>query len=280
MNWEVAKSWLIALFVILDSILGWQLYESHVVSNGYTESPADLLANTKTLLANHGFSLDTDVPSGQPALPTFQATLAKPNFASIGSIAFPGATGKSTVAGAVGLTTNEGTLTMTGLGSWDVTYMVPQKISSSRTVLSYVYHGNEYALDEATSGNGHFVYYKRTDNYPVFDVEVVASETSGQLQTYSQTYIDHVVNNSPPKPVITALDALDSLVNTVDRVDVSTRTDVVQVDLGYARKVQVNEENNSSPSKNYWFPVWRIVTSEGTYFVNAFTGEVEMETGF
>lgn len=161
-----------------------------------------------------------------------------------------------------------------------MTYSIPEKLTAARTPLSYAYHGNDYVLDQATSGDGRLVYYKRADNYPVFDAQIVATAISGQLQAYTETYIDHVVNTSSPKPVISALDALDSLANGVDRTDSSSHNEVVKVDLGYARKVQVTEENNTSPSKNYWFPVWRIVTSQGTYFVNAFTGEVEMATGF
>ncbi|EJY56767.1 hypothetical protein URH17368_0732 [Alicyclobacillus hesperidum URH17-3-68] len=279
MNWEVAKSWLIALFIVLDAVLGWQLYESRQLASDYAESPADLLANTKTLLANHGFSLDTQVPSGQPNLVTFQADLANPKLSALVQAAFPNVKGKLTYTGNVGVTTNQGSITVTAQGNWTVEYQSPMQITTTHTVLSYVYRGSEYTPDPISSDPNHAVYYEMVDNYPIFDAAIVSTESKGLLVAYSQTLVEHVVANSSPKPVISALDALDSLADAVDKTDTATSSTVVRVDLGYARKVQV-ASGNQQVLQSYWFPVWRIVTTAGTYYVNAFTGEVEMATAF
>ncbi|SIS75239.1 two-component system regulatory protein YycI [Alicyclobacillus vulcanalis] len=278
MNWEVAKSWLIALFALLDGILGWLLYESRQLASGYAESPADALANTKTLLANQGFSLATSVPSGQPSLVTFQADFANPRWSALEQAAFPGAKGKVQIAGGT-LTTSQGQITVTGQGTWAVQYQPPLQLSQNRGPLAYVFRGSDYEPDPTTSDPVHAVYLELVDGYPVFDADVIAVQQKGELLGYTQTYIDHVEANSPPKPVISALDALDSFAEAVDKAGSGQVNSVVKVDLGYARKIQVTS-GSQAILHSYWFPVWRIVTTSGIYFVNAFTGEVEMQNAY
>lgn len=273
MNWEVAKTWLISLFVLLDVALGWQLYSSHQLSSGYVESQADLLANTKTMLADHGLTLATDAPTEQPELSSFQASIAAVSLKNLASVSFPHATQIRVSTANDKVRTNFGTLMRTPGGSWNVHYTQPPNISSSASVLTYAYQGSLYSLDAVTSTNRHAMYMQTVNHYPVFDVEIYTTQAQDHLMGFTQTAITHVKTTSSPKPVISSLDALDSLANAVDKTDSTGDNKILKVDLGYARKVPLYQTGNA---KNYWFPVWRIVTGAQTYYVNAFTGEVEI----
>jgi hypothetical protein len=51
---------------------------------------------------------------------------------------------------------------------------------------------------------------------------------------------------------------------------------VLSIQLGYIHKVPQNPNSSSSlAAPNYWFPAWRIITSQQAYYINAFTGEVD-----
>lgn len=280
MNWEVAKTWLIALFVVLDVILGWQLYSSHQVSSGYTESPADLLASTKTLLADHGLQLATQVPTTQPELAAFQADSEMPALGTLESVVFPHAKTVHIHKARGEVITNEGTLNTLQSSVIAVNYAPALPFSSKRGVLDVAYRGDEYTLDDVTSSKAHAVYLQSVNGLPVFDVQIVTSQTATALQNFTEVHIDHVVNTSTPKPVISALEALDSLANEVDKSEMASDNKILKVDLGYARKVAITNGSTLGNNAGYWFPVWRVVTEGQTYYVNAFTGEVEIAPGF
>ncbi|WAH41931.1 two-component system regulatory protein YycI [Alicyclobacillus fastidiosus] len=273
MNWETAKNWLIGLFLLLDVILAWQLSSSRQLNNGYAESQSDLLANTKTLLAEHGLTLATDVPIKQPELPSFRATQSGPSLKTLQQSIFPTAS-KVQLANEIGqVETDTGQILLSPQGNWQVTFVPPRSLTNTRGPLTYVYQGGLYAVDAVTSSTRHQVFLQSYKGYPIFDERVETNQTKQTLTSYSQSELTSIVDTSTPKPVISALDALDSLANSVDKTDDTENNKILSVDLGFARKVPLYQ---TGVAANYWFPVWRVVTPDQTYFVNAFTGEVEI----
>ncbi|EPZ46359.1 two-component system regulatory protein YycI [Alicyclobacillus acidoterrestris] len=273
MNWETAKNWLIGLFLILDALLLWQLSSSRQLNNGYVESKSDLLANTKTLLAEHGLTLATDVPSKQPELSSFQANVATPSMKTLQQAVLPQAKHVQ-FANDIGQTqTDVGQIVMSPAGGWQVTFVPPKPLTAQRNPLSYVYHGSEYEEDAVTSSPQQETFLQSYKGYPIFDARVVTSQTKRALNTYTQSELTSIVPTGSPKPVISALDALDSLANAVDKTDETENNRILRVDIGFARKVPLYQ---TGVADNYWFPVWRVVTSNESYYVNAFTGEVEI----
>ncbi|MCL6626919.1 MAG: hypothetical protein K6T68_10095, partial [Alicyclobacillus shizuokensis] len=90
MNWETAKTWLIGMFLILDVLLGWQYASARAEMRGYSESYSDLLANTRTLLAQHNFSLAASVPTKHADMASFSARLAGASLTQAAKTAFAG----------------------------------------------------------------------------------------------------------------------------------------------------------------------------------------------
>lgn len=272
MNWETAKNWLIGLFVLLDILLGWQLYSSRQVMNGYVESQTDILANTKTLLAEHGLTLATDVPLKQPDSSSFQADIQSPSLKQLVKNIFPDAKNVHISTSMDEADTDTGQIISVTTGTWQVSFNVSQQITGTHAAENYFYQGEKYVLDPVESSDGHAVYVQSYTGYPIFDAPVYVTTDKGGLLSYSQTEIFNIRPTSDPKPVISALDALDSLANAVDKSDDSKDNKILKVDLGYARKISLYQVDNQ---ENYWFPVWRVVTQGQIYYINAFTGEVE-----
>lgn len=270
MNWEMTKNWLIGIFLVLDLILGWQLEQSRQALRDYVESYSDLLANTKTLLADRGFTLATDVPSDQPDLSAFEATYSALPPAEVWHIAFPHA--KSVKAEGNAIVTNEGQIRVVGIGTWEVAYNLPIAVSAN-DLLTYVWHGADYEPDVIASSPGDTAFDEMYKTYPIFDARVDFDYDSGTTSGYTQTHLAQFTTTGQPKPIISALDALVSLANSIDKSGNPADNRILNIDLGYAQKI-VLDSSTASTLTHYWFPVWRVSTSQQVYYINAFTGEV------
>lgn len=281
MNWETTKTWLIVSFLVLDLFLGWQLIQYRQEMRSYTEPYPDLLANTKTLLADHGFVLDTSVPSSEPTLPTLKAAFAKPALKQLARTALP--SNGSTVH----INTKQGTaqspdgrIKRVSDGTWQVTYKKPQVLTGhtpgriSGQVLKWVPDGNLYRLDSTLQAQGTLLFEQQYGHFPIFDATVSASVNNSRLYGFLETELTGITAANKPKPVITALDALASLAESMDKSTIGSDNKIDSISLGYAHKLSANSNVNAS-SSGYWFPVWRIVTGSTIYYINAFSGEVE-----
>ena len=275
MNWETAKNWLIAAFLILDIVLGWQLVQSRNELRGYVESYPDLLANTKTLLADHGFTLTAQVPQDQPDMPSFRADYSSPSLNVLWHAAFPKEKNALVDSNSDTAVTEAGKLRVLTIGTWQVSYHNPIELTSGVNPLHYIWQGTEYQLDPAASLTATQTYVQSYKDFPIFDAPVTLDVENGVLQGYTETSIENIDQTGNPKPIISALDALDSLANSVDKTDSQADNKILRVDLGYAHKIPVSGPETSSAQANYWFPVWRVYTEQQLYYINAFTGEVD-----
>ncbi|MCF8565675.1 two-component system regulatory protein YycI [Alicyclobacillus tolerans] len=280
MNWETAKTWLIAAFFILDLVLGWQLYQGRQEIIGYTESYSDLLANTKTLLAEHGFSLDAAVPTTHPDMPSLHADPSAPDLKSLAHDVFPQAKSVTVDPTTQVASTASGKVKYLGSGQWQVSFNKPVRIagSSLSPVMSTIWHGTDYVSDPVLSQSDSMAFLQAYNGYPIFDAPLWVDVSGNNVMGYTQSAIANISPVGQAKPIISALDALDSLANVVDKSTSSTDNRILRVDLGYARKAAANPSPNAAAS-TYWFPVWRVVTTGQVYFVNALTGEVETSSG-
>lgn len=276
MNWETTKTWLIVSFSLLDLFLGWQLVQNRQEMQSYTEPYADLLANTKTLLADHGFSLETSVPSTAPDLSTLKAQFANPKLSDLVTEAFPkNAPTLRQNASAGSADGPHGSIKMLGDGTWQVTYKTPQPLDKSgpEQVLKVVDNGSTYRLDPILSGSGTKIFDEQYNNFPIFDATVDSNVDATHLYGYMQTELTNITPADQPKPVITALDALDSLAQSMDKSAIGPDNKIDSITLGYAQKLAPT--SSVTAASDYWFPVWRIVSGSAVYYINAFSGEVE-----
>jgi regulatory protein YycI of two-component signal transduction system YycFG len=283
MNWEMAKTWLIVSFFILDLILGVQVYQSHQELLGYVESYPDQLANTKTLLAEHGFSLNASVPAEHPDMPFVRANYTTPPLPLLGKTAFPTARSVNDDERVGAVQCTDGTLTVTNPGMWKVNYSACPKVPGDdlSTALHYVWHGDSYVRDTGfegadTADSNPTVFIMQFNTFPVFDASIHLDVKDHQLLDYTQTYLENVAASGDKKPTISALDALNNLASTVDKSTQRQDNRILSVQLGYYHKIPGSSpDTDHVPTTSYWFPVWRVMTARETFYVNAFTGEVE-----
>ncbi|MCL6441965.1 MAG: two-component system regulatory protein YycI [Alicyclobacillus sp.] len=280
MNWELAKTWLIGIFLVLDVLLGLELWQSKQEMRGYVESYSDLLANTRTLLAEHGFELETTVPSNQPNMPSIHAAFLNVPLDQLAKLAFPRVKNVDINQITGNVTCRLGTLRMLGDGTWQVTYQHPMPIPANTSVdnLPFVWRANQYTPDTALSGNGVEVLVQHFNGFPLFDSQVQIQTGKSAIMGFTQSALTGLTPVGGTQPVISALDALNSLANAVDKSSDSTDNKILSIDLGYTRKISATSLGEPQVSANYWFPVWRVVTSNQVFYVNARSGEVEMET--
>lgn len=275
MNWETAKNWLISIFLILDISLGWQLMSSRQQIIGYEESYTDLLASTKTVLAEHSLTLAAPVPTAAPDMPSFRATFSQPALADLSGAVFPKYPIIAADATGGYVITNLGRLKILEVGTWQVVYTAPITIQSVSAIPSYLWHGDEYALDSAASTKQVPVFTQKYNGYPIFDVQATSDVQGNILNGFVQMSIGQISTVGDPKPIISAINALDSLANAVDKSTQYPDNKILKIDLGYARKLSVGPVGPDAQNSNYWFPVWRVSTAAQVYFINAFTGEVD-----
>lgn len=277
MNWETTKTWLIAVFLVLDLVLGWQFLESHQESQSYTESRADIIANTKTLLAQQNFTLKAAIPDEQPSLASIQAAPSNTPLKSLGQAAFPNSKAVTVNEHLGTAAASAGKLQLNQKGTWTVTFRAPQKADTTQDALNLIWKGSLYQLDSSlTDGQKTWIFEQTYQGLPMFNASLVVDRSNKGIEDYQQSLYGTPKPVGSPKPIISALDALNSLANTVDKSAERQDNVIEDIDLGYALK-SPGSAATSAISTNYWFPVWRIVTINNTYYVNAFTGEIETQ---
>lgn len=287
MKWETAKTWLIMAFIFLDIVLGWQVYAERQTQVAYVESYSDVLANTKTLLSEHGLVLDVTVPQSHDKMNVLRGVFSQPSLQGLASAAFPGDRNIGIDETAAQAKLKAGTVQMTDIGTWQVNYSQPllDTLQSPSDILKYVWQGNQYTLDAAVnspqnpdkSGPRMYNFYEKYQSYPIFDATISAQVSQAKLLTYTQTSVGALQTVGSSKTTISALDALDSLANSIDQLVDKPGSKILSIQMGYAHKVAGDSApDTSTTAANYWFPVWRIVTTQTIYFVNAFTGEVNV----
>lgn len=291
MNWEVAKNWLLAAFLLLDLFLGWQVYESRREMLGYVASASDRLANTKTILSEHGFILDTTVPSEHPNMAFVRAEFASVSLADLGRAAFPESKALQIDEQAGMVRCAQGEIHTLGQGQWQVNYATPVPFSDQGlSGLPGVWQAGQYQPDTGRTptnpagkaggpANGIRMFAQTAAGFPVFDAEVQVDVAAGRATGFTQTALTGIAPVGDAKPTISAMDALDSLASAVDKSSNGTDNKILSVTLGYVHKVTKSPAGaQEMPAPNYWFPAWRVVTTRQTYYINAFTGEVATES--
>lgn len=275
MNWNMAKNWLIVAFLVLDAILGWQLYQNRQMMTGYVENESDLLANTRTILSEHGFSLEAKIPTKTVSLmPLLHSDTPSIGLHELVDVAFPQqrilklnpVTGESVTA--------NGIVQVYDLGRLQVSYHNGLAIGPDMTQApTVVWHAGDYVRDEAMDSQNLIAYDQHYLSYPIFDSYVYLQTTHRTLKGYSQAFSADIYPVGSSKPIVSAMDALGILANSVDKLTNRKDNRILSIALGYAHKA-TNSDDADTNTTNYLFPVWRIVTNHGNYFVNAYTGEL------
>ncbi|WNR44557.1 two-component system regulatory protein YycI [Paenibacillus roseipurpureus] len=240
MNWSRAKTILIASFLLLNMILGFQLWSTKRSSQTEISlDPSSTVEDLNRALRNKNIRLTAELPTDQPKLkvitvkyddsikPGEQKTLKTPLYMS----------------------------TLLGKGA-----------SKEVQVQSEIPNFAMYQLDSVISRDGVYVFSQLFEKLPLFDVKVELSEKNGEITSYRQAFVEveSEVEQTEQK-LISAQLAVRSLVDNY----LSDGSIITEVRLGYH-----GQPYNSQTQP--MFPHWRITIDNGDiYYLQAFNGAVE-----
>lgn len=241
MDWGRAKSVLIFAFLLLNLMLGYQLWSS--IREGFSTNAGvnDLPAETLHLMEQKGIKLSASIPSNTPELGDLTFKLRKGEMIKL----------KQPVDSKIVF--NEKDL-QEGLGS-----VIPEL--------------NKYIFDSAyDKGNETaFVLYRTTKQLPIFDVKLELYYDNQKITAYRQDVIELVdTQNSPTQTVLPAATILKTLIER----NLQNGAVIKDIKLGYHGPNFANSETQVSA------PSWRVMLEDGNpsiYYVNAISAEVVTE---
>lgn len=252
MNWSRTKSIFIVAFLILNSFLGYQLWEKQTnkieLAQVYENSLDELL-----LLKN--IVLETTLSVEQPEMSQLNAQFLMYRLEDLSQI--------------------EGqTLVIDGnrlISQFNVPFPLSDPWSPEqfyqKVVETAALHGDQYRLDQHTESE--IIYLQQVQKHPVFISTLTFHKNEmEQITGYEQIYY-HIINQGTEQRVISSFISIRTL---LDNQIIPNHSVIKDVALGYYGQVY-------DADSQVLTPVWRIaIEHEGKRFilyVNAITGAVE-----
>jgi len=251
MNWSKIKTIFIVAFLILNSFLGYQLWEKQTkkleIAQSYENSLDELLALKQitlnvelsveqTMMAqlNTQYGMFTVEELMQVSKQTLQiekdkliSTLQEPFLLKI---------------------------------PWD-----PLQFQQEFMKMN-VLKSNQYIFDRKT--NEEIIYLQKIQEYPIFLAPITFKLVDQQVKGYEQVYHE-VINKGTEQPVISSFTTVRAL---LDHQVLPPGSSIEKITLGYYGQFYEIESQVLTP-------VWRVmIEHEGkqlTYYINAFTGALE-----
>ncbi|MEW9699587.1 two-component system regulatory protein YycI [Paenibacillus sp. SI8] len=240
MNWGRAKTILIVSFLLLNIILGFQLWSTN--RSNQTEIAADSSGTVEELnrvLRSKNIRLTDDLPTDLPKMKVITVRFDE---------SFKPGDRKSL---------------KTPMSMANILGKAASKEVQAR---SEIPHFDLYQFDSVTSKNGVFLFNQLYSKLPLFDVNVELKEQNGEITSYRQTYVEveSGVEQTEQK-LIPAQLAVRSLVENY----LNEGSIITEVRLGY------HGQRYNSPTQPM-FPHWRVTIDNGDiYYLQAFNGAVE-----
>jgi regulatory protein YycI of two-component signal transduction system YycFG len=251
MNWSRTKSIFIVAFLILNSFLGYQLWEKQTKKIELAQSYESSL--DELLLLKH-ITLETELSAEQPEMSQLNAQFMEYMYEDLSKME-----GQS-------LSVNENQL----VSKLSTPYPLPSPWSAEEFYQDFVkeriINGEQYVIDQHNETE--IVYLQQVQSYPIFVGTLVFQKNVEQITGYQQTFY-HVINQGTEQPVISSFTSIRTL---LDNQVLPSYSKIKDVDLGYYGQIYEIESQVLTP-------VWRIIAEyEGkrmTIYVNAITGAIE-----
>ncbi|BFT76151.1 two-component system regulatory protein YycI [Paenibacillus sp. P36] len=240
MNWSRAKTILICSFLLLNMILGFQLWSTN--RSNQTEISLDTSGTIEELnraLHSKNIRLADELPTDVTKLKVI------------------------TVKYDDSIKPGDKKMLKTPLS---MSALLGKGASKEVQAQSEIPNFNLYQLDSAVRTNGTYVFNQLYGKLPLFDVTVELNEENGEITSYRQAYVEveSGVEQTEQK-LIPAQLAVRSLVDNY----LSEGSVITEVRLGYH-----GQPYNSQTQP--MFPHWRItIDNHDIYYLQAFNGAVE-----
>jgi len=241
MDWSRAKSVLIFSFLLLNIILGYQLWLDVRERLNNSADLSDLPPATLRTMQEKNIRLSGSIPSEKPELRDLTYRfLSKPEERQ---------TLEEPVPSTIVYSEKE---LMRGLGD-----VIP--------------HLDQYTFIDSTAGSdGIFTLYRMNDGLPMFDVKLELYYSNQQIIAYRQDVVDQVQpGEAKAQRVLSALQVIESLIENF----LQEGSNIQEIRLGYQGQMFDSDTQVS-------VPFWRVLLDEGEppIYVHAISGDIVTES--
>ena len=284
MDWSKAKTYLILTFLLLDILLGYQFYSAREQAQEYVQSFSAQLQELKDMLRENHVVLQAEVPKDTPVMSFLQVSNPPQTGRQVveGRLHHPQVIEDDKSTGRMKFLTDEGEFTATGDGYFSMKYSLPLRTQQdaakfSTSVLSAitptVWHSERYREDIVSKDGTVLWYLQSYDKYPIFSAILEVQLQNSQIIGYNQKALEIGKVQEGGQRVLSAIQAVRSVAELPDVV----QRDEMASDVIVIRNIKLGYYSQNYAEADVWYlaPMWRIVTDQKVYFVNAFTGQVE-----
>ncbi|MCZ8517633.1 two-component system regulatory protein YycI [Paenibacillus filicis] len=242
MEWGRAKTILILSFLLLNVVLGVQLWSSRSDLLDLEASTSGAAAQElQRLLKSKNIQVPADIPKDVPKL--------KEIVAKFDEKLTPG-------------------LPVTLAAPFKFDPLISKSSGKDLMVRAGIPKADSYQFDPALSSNGKFVFHQLYGGFPMFEVQLELIEKNGLIAAYKQGFVEiKAEGDQKEQKVISPYTALQTLIENY----LPAGSVITGVKLGYHGQMY------NSQTLNMW-PSWRVTignSSGDVYFVHAFSGAVE-----
>lgn len=236
MDWGKAKSVLIVSFLLLNILLGFQLWRDVQDRNESSAAFAGLTDEIRAVMQEKQIRLDTKIPAETPVLRT--------------TISF----NKSTVTDNKPL-----------LPTMD-TKMIFNRKQFTQQLKNQIVYVDQYELDPIMSSAGVFVLHQKYEDYPMFEMKLDLLYKNQMIDAYRQSYVNVFEGiGEQAEQVLSAYKAIGSLIEKY----LHNGSVIQDIRLGY-------HGQSFNSQTQVFAPYWRITIEGGAvYYMHAISGAVE-----
>ncbi|CAM3952458.1 two-component system regulatory protein YycI [Cohnella lubricantis] len=240
MDWSRAKSVLIIAFLVLNIVLGYQLWtelpERTDASIDWTSLPPETQLN----MTNKGIRLDAEIPTETPAMRDLTYRFEET----------PGSRANEPVT----------------LDPQPDTRIVFSTEELQEALSGVIPDLDQYRFDNFGGNEKMFVFNRTVDGWPIFDVKLELYYKNQKITSYRLVPID-ILPSDEAKPAQKVLPATKAVANLIDRNYLPAGAVIKEIQLGYHGQILDSETQVSAPS-------WRVLLEDGeVFYVLAISGE-------
>lgn len=238
MDWGRAKSVLIVSFLLLNLLLGYQLWYDQVSPAGANPDAQEFAQEIAQMMALKNIKMNAEVPKDTPKLRKIEVRITPPL----------------------------GNPPTVFLSSPFPVSDLEDKSSLKNTLSKQIPDGENYKLDSFDTKEKTYVFYQMHGLYPMFDVRLELHADEESVTTFSQNHAE-VLSGAVEKEqkVLSGMKAVEILVGNY----LQSGSTIIDVQLGYHGQAFNSETRILAP-------YWRFVTDRGDrFFVHAITGAVD-----
>lgn len=294
MDWPRAKTILIVCFLVLNIILAYNLYIEPLVAGDSDNISRDRFDSIMNVLKQNSVSIETAVPRNTPRLAFYRVALHPFSPEEIFALrnALLGPDASLTSASAVpdennpaGFILGQEDMTVTSLGylsyynrdlfladEGDEMDATKARILADTFLRERFPGADDFAHDSVTyiPGMGYRVeYVQMHEGTPIYPGHVMVMVKDAGVVALWQLRLQVMAREGQEKKIVSAADALLSVLSHRLTVGEAGAVTVQQMELGYYSRIYDTFQSWQTA------PVWRVRTDRGDYFINAHSGVIE-----